>query len=1283
MPTTVAIGAAGGAFLGSGGALAAIGIKTWVGGALLYGGLAAASYVAQKQFGPKAPKIAGQDARQVRGSFRATRTPAKWVVGRARLGGWQYSIQEAQDQGDILGYRAVGIATALSETGFTEVERIWVNGQEEPTDRVRHARNADRTYQFLDPDGPLLSRPGPFTAFVPGKQDDADNRSKYYLDLTDASSFDHDDARYVISPSPRVRGGFPRVQAQFDAPNIPNSSDRRADGVGILYSQLWQPSPDQNDDRSVWAGVPSIETLVKGIQIRWPADTMGNLTASPAWTDNAAAIIYWYTTERMGWPHELWDFATFRAAYAKCEEVWAPTGLPDGFPDRAKFGEVNGIISADDDHGAVLRELLFCMSGHLVLWNGKLELHAGVDSPATKSIGDSDIIETVELRPAPAYQDRINAAQMGCAQSAAHAYTVYELPELVDTAAVERDGHKLSFDLGTRAFVNNPARCQQLLAVELRRSRAQAVHVYKVKPGAAFVNHTIKPGSRILVTDSEAGLVDEKMQVLEATRGADMSVVLTLRKAPDGIYALDTVTLPAVLPPPPPPPERNDPPPSVEGLTVVARAVRIGGSIRSWINVSWTDTGRPVALVLSGPDGLSERTVSIAGAHSFAVAAQGDYTVRARNVGPGGVESRNAETGTATLSWSHLTPPAVPSLMTLPFAALDESRLSLEMGFTASWGEVGFTIVVRAEGGGFDAEQVLEPGPRETRFDVPVAGQYTVTAYLKELATGLTGPTSSVSVDVSTAALVPPRPVVTAQSRAYAAADGSIASSVTLTWTKTSDRAMVVLTSANGYRQEQDTLENRVDFEVPADGPYSYSVVHYNAVGESPMATGVVNVDWSSLAPTEPIVVVQFSPIAEYLHLIVRRPVDPAITGLELRYRSKDATDPDPLPTITADDWSRAPRLETTPIVLGALGNNIITNSIIPANGEYRVFGRWISTNNLYGPVSEVGTGLFSIPTGASGFVVLSAAWPGTLENVGALHSRGGPVLVFDPGVARLQTRSRWNGQEGWPFGREQEWSVALPRSRAREAPTSLRARWRPGAGSPVLGASDRLPDDWLVSTVTDRTQYFRDLLLTRASTSSPVQVTLRFRPEPFTGNTTVDPFLVQGVEQDASWMLTYGTTEIELGAPDAALPGAVRDATQPYDWTPQTASQAALATLMDGLADGSITDLRLRIRWKIQASYQTEAQDMGEEGAWQVRVSIDTVSPPSPDTGAPTPNATDYTVVVDYGATDQLGSTVAVEPNTFTTITSARWVRAEVQLGDDFSGAGFASARLEWLERV
>ena len=134
---------------------------------------------------------------------------------------------------------------------------------------------------------------------------------------------------------------------------------------------------------------------------------------------------------------------------------------------------------------------------------------------------------------------RANAVKMTLEQSAAHDFTRHELPELVDTEAVARDGRKVTLDLGVNRFITHSSQALRIMATELR-IQSQPKGTVRIQPGLDFDNLFIIPSDRIGVPSVVVGPGAEKVDVRSTTIHPDWTITMLLRGSPDGLYA-DTI----------------------------------------------------------------------------------------------------------------------------------------------------------------------------------------------------------------------------------------------------------------------------------------------------------------------------------------------------------------------------------------------------------------------------------------------------------------------------------------------------------------------------------------------------------------------------------------------------------------------------------------------------------------------------------------------------------------------------------------------------------------------
>ena len=110
---------------------------------------------------------------------------------------------------------------------------------------------------------------------------------------------------------------------------------------------MTQPEYGQDIEKRFWARIPNIEFLVKGLKFTWP----GQATAT--WTENAAAIRYWWESQRRGRPTSAYDLTDFTAAYNLCEEEVDVTDGGNDPPSPAGYESYNPISKRYSYNGAI------------------------------------------------------------------------------------------------------------------------------------------------------------------------------------------------------------------------------------------------------------------------------------------------------------------------------------------------------------------------------------------------------------------------------------------------------------------------------------------------------------------------------------------------------------------------------------------------------------------------------------------------------------------------------------------------------------------------------------------------------------------------------------------------------------------------------------------------------------------------------------------------------------------------------------------------------------------
>lgn len=539
-----------------------------------------------------APRVRSQTRENILQTRQVAISPAIWVLGRARVGGQLILWHEDN--------RELHIAMLLAEGPCERIERVWVNGESFPFDRSTSG-DATEVLSFQD-------------------------RYRDNLEV------------HVFFSANGSQGAILRSRL----PSSVWSDAHRVNGKSWVYIRLNQPSYRNVNDR-LWTQFPDIQFLVQGLKFTWPGQD------TPAWTDNAAAIRYWWLRERRGIPDEAIDLPSVRAAIAICDEVITVT-LPDShmedFDNTFKRFTINGIVTSDENNRDVQEEMDFAWQGHVVEFDGRHHFRPGISSsetgdaaivaPITGHIMPTDILDIPRIQPAPALQDRINEATISLLQSSAHEYLVYDIAPVIDQPSRDRDEVVLSNDLGQRLFVNNPIAAGWLLAIFLRRIRSSAVLTYSLRPSSGMTWMRLVPGDFVRVTDPELNLADFLTRVITVEIGQDLRVSVTLSE-----YSLDTYDFTLVLPPLQPrvlaPRPASVPAPSNLELTQTFVGTS-DGIIRWTITATWDTVVHQTELSLTGP-GKRQEATALSGEYSFDVETPGTWTVAARHVSRAGLVS--------------------------------------------------------------------------------------------------------------------------------------------------------------------------------------------------------------------------------------------------------------------------------------------------------------------------------------------------------------------------------------------------------------------------------------------------------------------------------------------------------------------------------------------------------------------------------------------------------------------------------------------------------------------
>ena len=561
--------------------------STIIGGAVLYGGLALVSTL----LAPKRPDFSTSDAR-LKTTLRTGIAPARWVLGRARTAGVLTYILEPTDTDKDL-----HLILVLCEGQIEGIEKIYADGVEIPwSNGSLNSENGNTIPEFSE------------TGATPNTK--YNGRISFHC----------------------YYNGIPGDQPIHKVAGSKWTNKHLLTNKTAIHIRLIQPDYNTNSER-FYNSVPNFEFLIKGLKITYPNQT------EPVWTNNAAAIRYWWLTERRAVPSSAINTASFQKAFDYCGAL-VDNSLPETYgneyPNKSPRYMINGIVQSTDDHNQIENEMDFAWAGNVIEVGGKHYFRPGRDDnigrPITR-IEPEDIITRQSIQPAPALTDRINAATMRLSQNSATDYLESGVPIFVDEAGVKRDGSRLSKDLGTRTFVCCPSSAGRLLATTIRRARSFKRYEIVITPGSELERMELMPSDLVIYNDPDLAVENVRCVVVAMQQNPDFSISLTLEQQLNGTHA-DTAILPPLY-------GKNrvssrDKPLPPTGLTATSSVQTTqDNTAQSLIEIGWNPTPHSVLIDIVGPKNLdnifSNQSVVVGTDTTIIVPFPGEYTIDARN----------------------------------------------------------------------------------------------------------------------------------------------------------------------------------------------------------------------------------------------------------------------------------------------------------------------------------------------------------------------------------------------------------------------------------------------------------------------------------------------------------------------------------------------------------------------------------------------------------------------------------------------------------------------------
>ena len=626
---------------------------------------------------PSQPEVGGAGS-AVKGSTRGlsgTVIPKRWVVGRAKISGALVWFRDLDTRW--------GMVLVLAEGELDRIEKIYAAGEEiemvrsssgvhTPAPGSRHTviETQSRSYQTQETYQHRTGGSGR-DGFTYETRTRTVTRTRDVKVAVPAITI----TEYFAADG--TEGAAVRAFATRSIPNeaatgentLPWTTDHKLTGVSYVYVELFQPEYDDLEDR-FWSSLPALEFLVRGMKLSYPvADTGspgGRRMTTPAWSDNAAVIWYWYLTTRRNINQGFIDLGYFTAARLKCDETLRldnQTGYQSEYPESVKRYTINGSISADDASGAIERQFNLCWQGNAVEWSGMFLFRPGSEQPVRYLISERDIIEPPIISPSLSREDRANEVSIQIEQSAASDYQAQRFI-VADPAKQASDGERLPIDLQTQQFLTEPVQAINIIHQTLRQlSFSMGVEIV-VMPRDDWRYIDLIPGDKVELSLPEYGIGQGEagspgassiryFRVIRNEVTPTWAVKLNLLQWPDDWFA-DTFDFPPVVrrffP-------RSPPPAAPEDLAAFTSFnIADDGTVTWTIQVFWKPNAHRTSVILSSPGIADQVQATYNDRTTFQTSAAGEYLVSAKNVSRDGKASRSVTT-TVTVSSTDLPLP--------------------------------------------------------------------------------------------------------------------------------------------------------------------------------------------------------------------------------------------------------------------------------------------------------------------------------------------------------------------------------------------------------------------------------------------------------------------------------------------------------------------------------------------------------------------------------------------------------------------------------------------------
>ncbi|WP_084398264.1 phage tail protein [Henriciella aquimarina] len=387
---------------------------------------------------------------------------------------------------------------ALADHRINKLDKVWINGYLARNSALSHGV---RTLVYLEGNNEQRC----WVTFYDGRPDQT---ADSYL-VGSASTW---------TSSHRLRGvAYVIVEHLWDS-DLPESFDYRFSGEGaLLYDRRKDTTAGGSgshrwDDPATWEystnAMVAADHYRSGIRI----------------TSGSSAM--WFG---VGEPVDAVPYAEFESLADHCDELVALKG-----GGTQKRYEVNGILSADDDHAKNLQKIADQMAARAIDQGGRISIRPPIERTPVITLTDGDTIRDSEsiADPGGRIDDMVNTLS-GRFINPANDYKKDDYPEVSISAYVADDNGEISDTLDLDMEISGE-RSQRIAKLKIEDSRRifELEETYGVKarviaPGEWFVRESVIrgfPGGKTFICEEVERFLDGSIRVMACEVDPDQLV---------------------------------------------------------------------------------------------------------------------------------------------------------------------------------------------------------------------------------------------------------------------------------------------------------------------------------------------------------------------------------------------------------------------------------------------------------------------------------------------------------------------------------------------------------------------------------------------------------------------------------------------------------------------------------------------------------------------------------------------------------------------------------------